>query len=187
MPPGSSWIDIAQLLVNGGGLLLVFVGLLVNARQARRGAQATEASTYQNISSLMIDVDRLFVDHPAWKKYFYGHGLILNEDDPDHEAVVSVAEMLVDFGDNVRMQAKMLPDYEWPAWGSYFQDLYQKSPTLRDFLNSRPDWYPRALHQMFEEGAILEGQGLDARRPDGSQKARLDETEPDELPQHGRE
>jgi len=154
--------EFAQLVVSAVGLALVAASVsflawqtLSLAKQTELSANATRAAIYQNIAQLMIDIDRFFVDRPQFKAYFYA-GAEVPESGQLRDQIWSVAEMFLDFAENVRCQSPLMPEYPWDTWGGYFKLLHDESPVLREVLNDYVDkgWYPIALQTLFQRGEM---------------------------------
>ncbi|RMF31065.1 MAG: hypothetical protein D6759_10710 [Chloroflexi bacterium] len=141
---------LIEALVSVVGLPLLLWSLREMARQTNLAAKATRASIYQNVATAMIEFDRFFVDHSELKPYFYG-GKEIPEDHPDYARVMSVAEMLVDFMDEVTVLSPIVPKYlPWDTWKSYFQDLFVSSPALRNYWAEHKKWYPETLQKLLD-------------------------------------
>jgi hypothetical protein len=120
----------------------------------RDGAtRARLTSVYQNITMQMHDIHRLFIDNPRLKRYFYENES-QTKGDADSDRVACIAEMLVDFMDNVLVQAPTLESM--PAlsgWCDYFKYLYRHSPAIRDYWARRHTWYTDDLGKLLEEAS----------------------------------
>jgi len=119
-------------------------------KQSRLSATATMASLYENIISKMLDIDKIFFDDPGMKPYFYKNQKI-DENDPNYDKAMSLAELLVDFMDLVVVLEKEAEkqtgptDIPWADWKSYFKDIYNTSPIIRTYWSERGHWYTNTL------------------------------------------
>jgi hypothetical protein len=96
---------------------------------------------YQYVPFLMFEIDRLFIEKPELKPYFYGQKP-LTVDDPDYNRVMSTAELFVDFMDYVTEVEPALPEYPWDTLKCYFRDLLRTSPALQQYWQKHDQWYP---------------------------------------------
>ena len=138
----SDWIFLAGVIVNGLAFVGVIVSLLLLRAQGLTQRDATLSVAYQNMAAQMADMARFFVDNPDLRPYFFG-----NKEPPasldDHDRVVAVAEMYVNFMDNVLTQSPVLKRAGIAAdWEAYFLDVYRTSPVIREFWSEHGSaWY----------------------------------------------
>jgi hypothetical protein len=142
-----------QALAGCVGLPGLILSLFFLWQQTREQTVATRASIYQNFTTMMIDIDRYFVEHPQFKPYFYG-GAEITPAHPDYARVVTIAEMLMDFMDFVLIHKPHLKNYPWHKWEKYFKFIYDSSPVLRKYFVENPDWYGKDLGYIFEPDAF---------------------------------
>jgi hypothetical protein len=149
----ADWIQTAI----AGVSFLGFVGLIFSLWSLR---QATFASVYQGIASQMHDLDKLFVERPDLRPYFYGEEpKPVPHDEPERGRVLATAELIVDFADNFVAQRRVLPgDYE-RGWAEYFRALYVSSPAVQHFWKKSSGWYCDDLDE------LLRGPDADSRPP----------------------
>ena len=140
MSISADWVEaigtwVAAIVIVGS---LWFLWLQI--RDLRRSIRS---STYQNVYQLMIDIDRFFVENPNLKQYFYDGKELDTTEQVNREKLFSIAEMLVDYFDNVYYQQDCLPANTFDAFIAFMRDIYRNSPVLREFLSSREHWYPK--------------------------------------------
>lgn len=110
------------------------------ADQSRDGTLATRAHVYQGLAQLMIDVDRIFIEYPALRPYFYDN--VEEPDDPiERNRVSAIAETHIDMMDNLLTQSPHLEDIVAEPWDDYFRDLMRRSPAIRRFWAEHREWY----------------------------------------------
>src|SRR5438128_1020733 len=88
------WAPVLTLLIS-----VVSVGLVLY--QIRKLIESIQSQTYQRVYELMINIDRFFIDNPKLKPYFYPGTNIESEEPAEKEKLLSVAEMMMDYFDNV--------------------------------------------------------------------------------------
>jgi hypothetical protein len=134
----------------------VLIAFSVAARQCKiageqtsKAATAIMASTYQGVNTQLQDIDLLFVHNPELRPYFY-------DDKPppanwlDYQRVMAVAELLVDFMDNVVTQSHAMPDDHAKVWYEYFQCQYKSSPAIQEYWDKNHGWYQSKLQEVLE-------------------------------------
>jgi hypothetical protein len=114
------------------------------ARQTEKAAVAIRASTYQGVNSQLQEIDLLFVHNPELRPYFYDNKP-LPANWRDYHQVMAVAELLVDFMDNVVTQSYAMPDDHAQVWYDYFECQYHSSPAIREYWKKNRDWYRTEL------------------------------------------
>ena len=110
----------------------------------------------------MIEVDRFFAENPRLKPLFYGN-IAIEPSDRDYDQVVSVAEMLVDHWDLVRvLQEATRTSFEqpwtgnrsyrlpWEGWKEYFIARYDSSPAIRRFWAENRELYSPELRDILD-------------------------------------
>lgn len=152
-----------QLLVNLLDLIVVVVSVIVLFRQTGLMVKQTRASVYQSIAGQMIEIDRVFLEHPSLKPYFYEGKPLPPVGTSDYYQVMSIAEMLIDFIDSVMTQAPNMPDYPWSTWQAYFTDLLQASPALQFYWQRYRKWYPQAIRILLDPVMERVQQGKETR------------------------
>ena len=103
----SDWIFLSGVIVNGLAFVGVIVSLLLLRAQGLTARDATLAVAYQNMAAQMADVARFFVDNSDLRPYFFGNKALPASRD-EHNRVLAVAEMYVNFMDNVLTQSPVL-------------------------------------------------------------------------------
>ena len=139
-----NWINTnaagLQAVASCLGVPAVVFSLALLIRQVDQQTVTTRATIYQNITSMMLEIDRYFVDNPNFKPYFYENAAITDKD-PEYARVLTIAEMFIDFMDFVLTHKPDMPKYPWDEWAAYFKQVYDHSPALRKFYADHLDWY----------------------------------------------
>jgi len=92
-------LTVTQTTISALGFIALVVSLLYLARQTKAMSQQTQSleesirlQVHYGMSSDLLGIDRLFVDHPELRPYFY-EDKELATDSPIYGLVVSAAEM----------------------------------------------------------------------------------------------
>jgi hypothetical protein len=149
-------LDAALAVALFGNLVLlvsvVLLGLQVRemTKQSSHGARATLASVYQAMNDNMLQINRLFVDRPRLRPYFYGKQELTDESPEERESVEATAELFINFMDNVLTQMPLLPSNLAEPWRTYFSSVLTSSPVLCDFWTRRRDWYSEEMRALLD-------------------------------------
>ena len=140
----------AALAVALFGNLVLFGSLVILGLQVRQGARATLASVYQAMNDNMLQINRLFIDRPSLRPYFYGEQELTDESPEERERVEATAELFINFIDNVLTQMPLLPSNLAEPWRTYFSGVITSSPVLREFWQRRREWYSEEMRALLD-------------------------------------
>jgi hypothetical protein len=149
-------VDAALAVALFGNFVLfvsvVLLGLQVRemAKQSSHGARATLASVYQAMNDNMLQINRLFIDRPALRPYFYGERELTDESPDERERVEATAELFINFIDNVLTQMPLLPSNLAAPWRTYFGSVITSSPVLSEFWKRRREWYSEEMRALLD-------------------------------------
>jgi hypothetical protein len=131
------------------GLLSLYL-LLEQTRgtfvQAQHLARTVESSAYQSITTELLELHKLHLEHPDLRPYFRS-GRDMRPDDPNYDRALVLAEYQLDFFDSFWVQSEQMPhilDRQGPAWLSwinYMRDSFKLSPIMCRHLESVKTWY----------------------------------------------
>jgi hypothetical protein len=140
----------AALAVALFGNLVLFASLVVLGLQVRNGARATLASVYQAMNDSMLQINRIFIDRPSLRPYFYGEQELTDESPEERERIEATAELFINFTDNVLTQMPLLPRNLAEPWRTYFAGVTTSSPVLRDFWKRRRETYSEEMRALMD-------------------------------------
>jgi hypothetical protein len=140
----------AALAVALFGNLVLFLSVILLGLQVRNGARATLASVYQAINDNMLQINRLFIDRPSLRAYFYGQQELTDESPEDRERIEATAELFINFTDNVLTQMPLLPSNLAEPWRTYFASVIASSPVLREFWKRRRATYSDEMRALMD-------------------------------------
>lgn len=156
------WVQIFAGTIGVIGVLLLVWQLRQSNMQLNQAEQAIRSDTIGQIYNHMVEVDRLFVDHPELKPYFY-EGKRIGDPNPlledpvkglarHHAQVDATAELIADFFSEALQGVVFLPEDTYEGWCAYIKYVYKQSPPLQELYQQRIDWYRNEVAgQLFEK------------------------------------
>jgi hypothetical protein len=145
-------MDVTDAVTLAGDVILTAT-LVVFMFQARAMTKTNQSSVYQTVADQMMSIDRLFIDRPDLRPYFYG-GKPAPAGGDERERVIATSELIVDFMDNVMMQEPNIPDYLTSAWQTYFRSIAADSPSIREFWRENRRWYDARMAGLLDEACL---------------------------------
>lgn len=124
-------------------VIITLVGFVFVAYQLFLLRRSIRSSTYQNVYQMMINIDNFFIENPDLKPYFYEGQIMEEREGLNYTKLLSVAEMLIDYFDNVYHQKDCMPRRTFEGFSEFMKDMYRSSPVLQEFLSQRKHWYPQ--------------------------------------------
>ena len=114
--------------------------------QAQHLARSVESGAYQSITSELLELHKLYLEHPELRPYFRD-GRDIRPDDPNYEQALVLAEFQLDFFDSFWVQSEQMPNIlgregpDWLSWVTYMRDSFALSPIMCRHLDSIKAWY----------------------------------------------
>lgn len=160
-----SSIGLALSLIGLGSLIIIASQARAANEQARlANEQAREArkqndllasqAQLQNLQALtnqLLILDKLFIEHPEMRQYFYDNVEISGDKDKvNYQRALAIAEFQIDFFDTFLTQESSLnlADDEREAWHTYIIRSFARSRVMCVRLNTDPDWYGSNLKEL---------------------------------------
>lgn len=136
-------------------LLASVISLIVSWRT---GYHSTKITTYRSATDLTLDIDRIFVEHPTLRKYFYDGADVDDADEKTRPLVEAIAELMLDCFECIWDIRATYKAVDRGSWGRYVLSMLSTSPVMREMLKERAgqDWYPALadLKKASENGSI---------------------------------
>jgi len=114
--------------------------------QAQHLARSVESSAYQSITSELLELHKLHLEHPELRPYFR-NGRDIGPDDPNYNRAIVLAEFQLDFFDSFWVQSEQMPNIlgrqgaAWLSWVTYMRDSFALSPIMCRHLDGIKTWY----------------------------------------------
>lgn len=149
-------------------ITLVFIARQTNemAQQSKAAAKAAIGSPHDRVAAQMQAMDMVFIDHPHMRAYFYAAKPI-DAASPDYNLAVSIAELRLDFLDQVVAQARLFPDdWKLDRWRDHIVWSLRQSPVMARHLEALSFSYSETLLDCLRESQAGPPVGAGAN-PDG--------------------
>ena len=106
------------------------------------GRRTLRITTYRSATDLMLEVDRIFVDHPQLRKYFHD-GKPCAKTKADYNLVQAVAELELDVLECIWDSRKSYTKDDQESWAKYICGALE-SPAVKDMYEdpANAGWYP---------------------------------------------
>lgn len=126
--------------------LLSLIFIIIQIRQTTVSMQA---SMYATIATQTLEMDKMFIDKPEFRPYFY-EGRNIKEGEPNYDKVLSIAEYQLDYFDSTRTELGYIPkdtdtQEDRKTWNKYLGDSFANSPILCRRIKANPEWYMKDL------------------------------------------
>ncbi|HEX8148936.1 MAG TPA: hypothetical protein VF591_17260 [Pyrinomonadaceae bacterium] len=144
--------ELLSLIISAAGFVGVIITLIFLYRQTRMSDRELRENLLVPLKTQQLELDRLFVEHPHLRKYFYD-GARVPEDKPDEYAqVAATAEYILDHFAAIMLhttaEGKPLAS---TIWREYMKDSFVNSPALCSTLERHRRWYARELLDIKDE------------------------------------
>jgi len=131
-------------------LSLIFVVV-----QVRQTTVSMQASMYATIATQTLEMDKMFIEKPELRPYFYD-GQDIKKGDLNYDRVLSIAEYQLDYFDSTRTELGYIPrdqdtQEDRATWNNYLGDSFANSPILCERIKANPEWYMRDLVRIAEK------------------------------------
>ena len=97
------------------------------------------------MSKLSYETDKLFIEHPEFRPYFYdGKDLDSVKNDTFYLKAVGISELLLDYFDTMNdMNYLSFNDTLNQGWRNWVEGSFETSPILVKTLTENKNWYPQ--------------------------------------------
>ncbi len=100
------------------------------------------------MSTQLLELDKVFIEHPNMRKYFNGRDV--KAGDPDYDAAASIADYNLDLIDNFyAFQPHLDPaNYDLEAWENFFVASFKNSPVMCHVLKDQLAEFGRRVREV---------------------------------------
>ena len=132
--------ETIYLVLTAAGFIAVLLTLMVLVHQTALVRKSIEASICSSVGERQIDIDRIFLEWPALRKYFLC-GVDIENQDVDYDLALAIAQLLANYFDTYFLQRRYPQLYSDDTWSKYIHDYLSQSPILRRFILEFSGWY----------------------------------------------
>lgn len=157
-------MELFNFGVAAAALIVSAIAAWYSQRQQRRQTEiegrSLDVTTYQGASALALELDRVFIEYPMLRPYFYdgvavpATGSGSGEQETLRNRVLAVAEFAVDTMECIWDHRDTYNDEDRPAWERWICDALSGSPACCELADENPDWYP-SLQLLVPEGGWM--------------------------------
>jgi hypothetical protein len=134
------WSNIGEI-VTGLGVLLVLI-------QVWQGARNSRVELITGMTTLLVEVDRLFVEYPEMRKYFEDGTNQPEQSTEEWERARGIAMTMANTLDHVVEHLSFMKRGTQRAWRTYIAEVHAKSPVLQELLENHREWWPGLQRQV---------------------------------------
>ncbi len=105
-----------------------------------------KASAFLPLNNYQADLNKIFIDNPDFRQYFYD-GVEISKNEKNYNKAISIADFMLDFFDAVFVQ-KSLYNLSGSWWIGFMTKSFITSPTLCKRLDENSSMYTEKLHKL---------------------------------------
>jgi hypothetical protein len=164
----TSWPEVIQAIATTVGSVGVVAALIYTARQTRslsnqarfqseeaeRNSELQRANLEMRLMELTISIDKIFLDRPFLRPYFYENKALSWRSSRRRRAeVISIAETLIDFVDTIAglRRHEQISDRNYENWRIFTESYYQQSPAVRELWAHWGSFFLPETAELFSE------------------------------------
>jgi hypothetical protein len=138
-------------VISALGFTAVIVSIRTAQAQMANAAAQTRLQVRDRTLSNVLALDRVFLDHPELRPYFY-EGKDLDKSDPLYPKVEAVAEMHLDVFDyNLNYRLHFPKEYHFAEGNeSFIREMLAHSPVMRRHLEKSAQWFSPELRALLK-------------------------------------
>ena len=113
--------------------LATFITLFYLKRQMRMQTDqmriqtvSTNSQVYQNFVNNSLEIDRMLIQYPQFRKYVYGTDP-LSKNDPDYDLIMGIEKLVVDVVENIKVFENEIPAKYIDGWMNFVKDVESSS------------------------------------------------------------
>jgi len=136
-------VEVAFL---AGSIAFLGIQSFLQTKALQAQERALIAQIDQNLTQQNNDINKLFIENPKLRAYFYDSASLPTDTD-EKAQVETIAELYLDFIEQFANEhTQALPGMQpggpfWTAWNNYFAKLFARSPSLCKRYADTKDWY----------------------------------------------
>lgn len=144
--------DLAQV-VAACATVLALLGLLFVWKQVKLQQDNTRVEVVTGLTTLITDVDQVFINRPELWKYFNDGVPAPAKGDKEGDRVRAIAMTMANVLDHIVEHRQQVTCETKESWLRYVAEVHEKSPAFREVLEVHKTWWP-GLQRQIRESAI---------------------------------
>lgn len=132
--------------------LALIVSMASTAYSYRLSRHSHDVSTYYGVIHLFGDIDKVMIEYPEIRPYFY-QGKVVTSGDLNGPRVKATAELVLDVFEWVWHRQEKLSLEDKDGWEPYILEVFSNSPALREHYAKCSSWYP-ATNRLLRQHAL---------------------------------
>ena len=140
-------IEIVQVLLSIGGLIIALVGLPLLYVQLRDVKRSLRSAVHAAIYDQAANFHAHLVQHPNLRKYFFDSQEISRDDD-DYDRVATLAGLYLNYLEHMVVLGDNFGNENRSALDRFSRSALARSPILRQHLAGNQASYSDALHRI---------------------------------------
>lgn len=144
------WADAFQGLGTAAGVIVSLLGFLFVTRQMRYTRQAIIMQTQAQIYNMGLEAYRVLIEHPDLGRYF-NDGEPAPGAGPERHKAFAAFELFCDYFEYIIIEQQDVSADVRASWMRYMEKLFQRSPAIREYVESRRDQYTPAFLDVFDK------------------------------------
>jgi hypothetical protein len=122
-------------------LLVALLAFIVSGLSFFIGKRALRTSVYGAATELVLEADRMFVEHPELRRYIL-ETTPVPKLSPDRDRALAAAEFHLDVFEAVWDQRDEFSGQDRGAWREWIHEIVETSAAVREIYGEDPSWYP---------------------------------------------
>jgi len=139
--------EIAQV-VAGSASILALGGLFFVWKQVRLQQDNSRVEVITGLTTLITEVDRVFIEHPETWKYFNNGAQPPPKSETEGERVRAIAMTMANVLDHIVEHVERLKSETQESWQRYIAEAYETSPVFQEVLTEHDSWWPGLQRQV---------------------------------------
>jgi|SRR6185437_6251618 len=153
MPLRARLLQQTPTVTSAIAVIISALALTVSIHETRLSNEGTASAVYDRTETMILDLDKTFLAHPALRPYFYDNQPLALTDGKGDETR-ALAELTLDTYEIILSELRDHPDRyqgkdEYDAW---IADGFRNSTVLSKYFDAHSRWYSPALQALRREG-----------------------------------
>jgi hypothetical protein len=122
-------------------VVVALVALVLSLLGIFQGRRSLRTTTYRSATDLVLEADRMFLNSPHLRQYFYDDAEC-TESSPHYIEMMAAAEFYLDVVECIWDHRDEFKRRDVDAWREWIHDVLEGAPAMRGVYLSAPRWYP---------------------------------------------